>query len=165
MSFIAMLSSVLATVTYNEKLMSSAYYNKECAYYIAEAGIERALTIIDREINKRLEEISYIEEDEDFINLTISMEIRNFFSPLKSNCFDELIKEYEKASGKDSAIFPQIIEKPSYYDVKAELDDIYKRTFILTSTGYYSYSMITITARYLIQETADAYKLICLDWN
>lgn len=161
MSFISVLAASLVGVTQSEELMSRSFDGSTSAYYVAEAGMERALSVIRNELN-----IEYINNaikagkqiqdglDADDVKTVVDGAVRNYFS----KSFKNSMKKFEDSPGWDGQVFSDRSNTSCYYEVSQtdmeymELKDgnKYEIEISLVSAGHYGNYMRTINAKYIL---------------
>lgn len=156
-AFVIIAATSLISVTQSEFVMSKSSNDSNAAYYIAEAGIERALNIIS-------------------ITKPISAVLNSANNPT-STIIDSLVSQYFDKNNNDNSknyMYPSLNTYASndrtrfqttytgiscYYDVSFDIStpsdynsatNDYRKTIYITSVGHYGNSTKTIKSQYTI---------------
>jgi hypothetical protein len=153
MTLILMLALPIAGLSYTNTAISKSSVNLERAYYIAEAGIERSISNIKKEIIPYLKDSHLNYKDDYMLKYALNDCIRYFLSNFPSS-----LKHYDRYNhddglqpqdGVDTKAFSKLSGSPSYYeisDVDIESTDLipneecvyeYETLLEITSTGHF----------------------------
>lgn len=116
---ITILGVSIINLSFNEALMSKSFNNSESAYYIAEAGVERVISIIDKAVKIRIDHvlneeqlkidgIEITEENVDTLAQQVTIEIRSFI--------DTDIVDYFGIPDSQSERFDYYVENNTDFD-------------------------------------------------
>jgi hypothetical protein len=172
MSIIFMLMITLLTVTQSHFMMSGYFKQSNSSCNIAEAGIERSVSIIKNDLQNivyrvrnsaitslnisNLNTLDKLNEAQDNIEDKIAFEFSKYFLYSGTNTFQQRISAYSGKNGSDGQYFTtQSNPLISFYTAKAYMedtdsDDPDKKNIIIECTGHYGNSVKSITTKYVV---------------
>lgn len=108
MSFITILAVSMVNVSFNERLMAKSFDKSETAYFLAEAGVERAASIIDKAAKIRVDHV--LTEEQAYVDgLSITEENKDSeasrIALLIKSHIDIDLGDYFNSSGSASSRF------------------------------------------------------------
>lgn len=168
-SFIMFLGIYLISITIDNAYISDSERRMNTAYYIAEGGLERSISIINKDLKSNFNAFtvnSYIDTDLSSIKQKLDSNIYAYF-----NSFNSKIKLYEfynndcgkyTPNGIDTIVFSSFTKSAAYYNTSISLkpaeliligDGKYKYSILLdmTSIGHFDKSSKEIKAKYTIE--------------
>lgn len=154
MSFIMVLAVSLVDVTHSEELMTKSFEGSVSAYYMAETGLERVINTI--RYVKPLETV--LESIEDPAKMKIDNAINDYFYKNSVN-YNYLYPYLIFASREDRNNFESASDGVKcYYEITIDASKVssldsnglYKKSIIISSTGYYDKSVRNILVEYTV---------------
>lgn len=165
MTYIMMLTIPLIGIICSGVAMSKSSNNTEAAYYVAEAGIERSISIMKKDFISNLGDLRFSNTDEyDDIKYNLDSQTANYFYGFTSS----KLKPYNRyggddgtgnKNGMDTVAFSRLSGVPSYYSISnlsVETTDLvldhdgtyrYNIPFLLSSVGFLGDASQEIAAR------------------